>query len=81
MNLLVFTAFHVKQHMNIVLTLDLQKQKYMTTILSFTHLPSEVMGSLLFLECINNKGLYTPYNYPVILLLPFCEMGPERPEL
>lgn len=67
--IVVFTALHVKQNMNIIPSLNLQK--YMTIILSFTHLPSEVMGSLLFLVHINSKGLYTPYNYPIVILLPF----------
>lgn len=30
-----------------------------------------VMGSLLFLVHLNSKGLYTPHNYPIVILLPF----------
>jgi len=41
--------------MNTILSLNLQK--YMTNMISYTHLPSEVTGSLLFLGHINSKGL------------------------
>lgn len=63
----VLTTLQVKQHMNIISSLNLQK--FMTNVLNVTILSlGEVMGSLLLLVRSNRKGLYTPYNYLAVSL-------------